>query len=75
MTPGRRFPAVVWSYQDPLHEAEPVRDLLCFFQERHEIEVEVDGVSLEMPETPWSGTAWVEAALAKAAEARPAGRA
>ncbi len=75
VTPERRFPAAVWSYEDPLHEAEPVRDLLCFFQERHETEVEVDGVSLEMPETPWSGTAWIEAALAKATEATPAGRA
>jgi uncharacterized protein (DUF427 family) len=64
-----RFPAAAWSYEDPLHEAEPVRDLLCFFQERHEIELEVDGVALDMPETPWSGTAWVEAALAKAGKA------
>jgi len=74
VTADSRYPAAVWSYEDPLHEAEPVRDLLCFFQERHEVEIEVDAVVLEMPETPWSGTAWVEAALAKAA-ATPAGRA
>lgn len=31
---------VVWSYPDPRHDAEPVRDLLCFFSERVEVEVE-----------------------------------
>ncbi len=71
VTPAGRFPAVAWSYEDPLHEAELVRDLICFFQERREIEVEVDGVTLDMPETPWSGSAWVEAALAKIAEPTP----
>jgi uncharacterized protein (DUF427 family) len=78
VTPAGRFPAVGWSYEDPVHEAEPVRDLVCFFQERRDLEIAVDGLTLELPETPWSGTAWVEAALAKAAEggrATPAGRA
>jgi uncharacterized protein (DUF427 family) len=75
VTSAGRVPAAAWSYEEPLHEAEPVRDLLCFFQERHEIEIEVDGIVLELPETPWSGSAWVEAALAKSAQATPAGRA
>ncbi|HET7743826.1 MAG TPA: DUF427 domain-containing protein [Gaiellaceae bacterium] len=70
-----RGPAAAWSYEEPLHEAEPVRDLLCFFQERHEIAIEVDGIALETPETSWSGTAWIEAALATSARAMSAGRA
>ena len=47
---------------EPLREGELVQlDLLCFFQERSEIAVEVDGVVAETPPTPWSGTGWLEA--------------
>ena len=45
---------------EPLRESE-LQDLLCFFQERSEIAVEVDGVVAETPPTPWSGTGWLEA--------------
>ncbi len=61
LTAAGRVPAVAWSYPDPLREGELVADLICFFQERPEIEVEVDGVAVESPPTPWSGTAWLEA--------------
>jgi uncharacterized protein (DUF427 family) len=64
---GRRAPAAAWSYPEPLREGELVRDLLCFFQERSEVEVEVDGVVQEAPPTPWSGTAWIEGARTHAA--------
>jgi uncharacterized protein (DUF427 family) len=43
---------VVWSYPDPAHDAEPVRDLLCFFDER--VDVELDGELAERPHTQWS---------------------
>lgn len=43
---------LVWSYPDPTPEAEPVRGLLCFFDER--VDVELDGVVQERPVTPWS---------------------
>lgn len=43
---------VVWSYPDPAHDAEPVRDLLCFFDER--VDVELDGRLAERPLTQWS---------------------
>src|SRR4051794_498164 len=33
---------VVWSYAEPTHEAMPVRDLLCFFSER--VDIDLDGV-------------------------------
>lgn len=44
--------AVAWSYEEPLHDAEPVRDLIAFYDER--VEVEVDGVAQERPSTQWS---------------------
>lgn len=61
VTSNRRVPAVAWSYPEPLREGELVQDLLCFFQERKEIAVEVDGVVAETAQTPWSGTGWLEA--------------
>jgi uncharacterized protein (DUF427 family) len=41
-----------WTYADPLHAAEPVRDLVCFWAER--TDVVLDGVPQERPITPWS---------------------
>jgi uncharacterized protein (DUF427 family) len=61
VTSKGRVPAVAWSYPEPLREGELVQDLLCFFQERSEIALEVDGVVAETPPTPWSGTGWLEA--------------
>ena len=31
---------VVWTYREPLHDALPVKDMLCFYDERVELEVE-----------------------------------
>jgi uncharacterized protein (DUF427 family) len=62
MTDGGRVPAVAWTYREPLREGEPIRDLVSFFQERPEIEVEVDGESAEAPPTAWSGVDWIEGA-------------
>lgn len=53
--------AVAWSYPEPLREGELVAGLLCFFQERAEIDVEVDGALTDAPPTPWSDTAWLAA--------------
>ena len=44
---------VAWTYHEPLHDAEPVRDRVCFFDER--FDVIVDGQRREQPVTPWSG--------------------
>jgi uncharacterized protein (DUF427 family) len=57
-----RVEGAVWCYREPLPEAEQVRDLLCFFQERTEIEIEVDGKAADAQPTAWSGTAWIERA-------------
>jgi uncharacterized protein (DUF427 family) len=51
--------AVAWSYTEPRRDAELVRDRICFYQERNDVEVEVDGVVDERPGTPWSGTDWI----------------
>jgi len=43
---------LVWSYPAPQHDAEPVRDRLCFFSEH--VDIELDGVTGERPATQWS---------------------
>jgi uncharacterized protein (DUF427 family) len=43
---------VAWAYHEPLHDAELVRDRICFFDER--VDVIVDGERRDRPVTPWS---------------------
>lgn len=43
---------LAWTYHDPLREAEPIRDHVCFFDEH--VDVTVDGQRMERPKTPWS---------------------
>jgi uncharacterized protein (DUF427 family) len=43
---------VVWLYHEPRREVEPIRDLLAFFNER--VDLEVDGDLQERPVTQWS---------------------
>jgi uncharacterized protein (DUF427 family) len=43
---------VAWTYHEPLHDAEQVRDRICFFDER--LDVIVDGERRSRPVTPWS---------------------
>ena len=43
---------LVWTYRDPQHDAAPVADHLCFFNER--VDLEVDGERMERPRTQWS---------------------
>jgi len=43
---------VAWTYREPLHDAEPVRDRICFFDER--VDVIVDGKRRDRPVTPWT---------------------
>ena len=48
----RTLPNVAWTYEQPLHDAVPVQDLVAFFTER--VDLSVDGVDLSRPVTPWS---------------------
>ncbi|WP_109474036.1 DUF427 domain-containing protein [Ornithinimicrobium cavernae] len=41
--------AIAWFYPDPLHDAEPVRDLICFWSERCEVVVDGAPVAGRMP--------------------------
>jgi uncharacterized protein (DUF427 family) len=50
--------AIAWSYDDPRRDAEPVRGRVCFYQERPEVELELDGVVGERPHTPWADAGW-----------------
>lgn len=43
---------VAWAYHEPLIEAVPVRDHICFFDER--VDVFVDGERMDRPVTAWS---------------------
>jgi uncharacterized protein (DUF427 family) len=44
--------AVAWTYEDPLHDGLPVKDLISFYNER--VDIEVDGETEERPRTQWS---------------------
>jgi uncharacterized protein (DUF427 family) len=44
--------AVAWSYEDPLLDALPVKDLVAFYDER--VDVEIDGEPQGRPQTEWS---------------------
>ena len=46
----------VWTYREPRRDAEPVRDLVCFFNEQ--TDVEVGGVVEERPGGPWADPNW-----------------
>jgi uncharacterized protein (DUF427 family) len=44
---------LAWSYPDPLHDALPVKDLLCFWVERTELTL--DGVEVPRPASVFTG--------------------
>ncbi|HWX09828.1 MAG TPA: DUF427 domain-containing protein [Gaiellaceae bacterium] len=43
---------LAWTYHEPQHDAEPARDLIAFYNER--VDIEVDGQPHERPMTQWS---------------------
>ena len=49
---GGRVEDLVWYYPEPIPEAGKVKDHLCFFNEK--VDLEVDGEMQERPHTPWS---------------------
>ncbi|MGY2873358.1 uncharacterized protein (DUF427 family) [Marmoricola sp. URHA0025 HA25] len=44
---------IAWSYPDPLHDALPVKDLLCFWVERTDLTI--DGAAVPRPFSPFAG--------------------
>ncbi len=49
---GRTEDVLAWTYPEPLASVSEIKDLVCFFDER--VDVEVDGERRERPATPWS---------------------
>jgi uncharacterized protein (DUF427 family) len=49
---GELHEDVAWTYAEPQHDAEPVRDRIAFYNER--VDIEIDGDSSERPVTQWS---------------------
>ena len=43
---------LVWSYEAPIPDAAGITDLMCFYNER--VDINVDGEALVRPETPYS---------------------
>jgi uncharacterized protein (DUF427 family) len=43
---------LVWYYADPLPEVGRIKELVCFYNEK--VDLELDGEPQERPETPWS---------------------
>jgi uncharacterized protein (DUF427 family) len=58
---------IVWYYPEPWHDGGPVKDLLCFFNER--VDLEIDGEHHGRPRTDW--THGVKGETPKAAAAAP----
>ena len=49
---GRLYRDVVWSYPDPIPENPRIAGLMCFFNEK--VDLTIDDVLEERPDTPWS---------------------
>jgi uncharacterized protein (DUF427 family) len=47
---------IAWTYVDPRHDAADVRDLVCFFNEA--VDIDVDGDREARPQTPWGQPGW-----------------
>jgi uncharacterized protein (DUF427 family) len=43
---------IAWSYEEPLHDAEQVQELVCFFTER--LDLSIDGTPVPRVWTPWT---------------------
>jgi uncharacterized protein (DUF427 family) len=46
---GTEHSDIVWSYPTPLPESEPVAGLMCFYNEK--VDIEIDGVAQERAQT------------------------
>jgi uncharacterized protein (DUF427 family) len=59
---------LVWGYAEPLPEVTRIAGLVCFFNER--VDLELDGELIERPASPWSHGVKSEAQNATPAETR-----
>jgi uncharacterized protein (DUF427 family) len=49
---GTVLPDLAWSYKSPIPECPKIENLIAFFDER--VDLDVDGERMERPHTPWS---------------------
>ncbi len=49
---GEVLTDIAWSYPEPIPGAEGIAGLVCFYNEK--VDIEVDGEQLERPQTRWS---------------------
>jgi uncharacterized protein (DUF427 family) len=49
---GTEHPDLVWGYDDPLPESAPVKGLMCFYNER--VDLEIDGEPIDQVTTKFS---------------------
>lgn len=49
---GEEHTDIAWGYDDPLPESAPVKGLICFYNEK--VDIEVDGEQVERPVSPFS---------------------
>jgi uncharacterized protein (DUF427 family) len=49
---GELLSDIAWTYPQPIPGAEQIAGLVCFYNEK--VDIEVDGELLERPKTPWS---------------------
>ena len=49
---GEQITDIAWTYPHPIPSAEQIAGLVCFYNEK--VDIEVDGEQLERPKTPWS---------------------
>jgi uncharacterized protein (DUF427 family) len=59
---------LVWYYADPLPEVGKIAGLVCFFNEK--VDIQLDGEPQERPDTPWSRKVKSEAGNASPAQSR-----
>jgi uncharacterized protein (DUF427 family) len=57
---------LIWYYESPLAEVGRIAELLCFFNEK--VDIELDGERQERPESPWSRRVRSNAPAATAAD-------
>jgi uncharacterized protein (DUF427 family) len=49
---GQEVDDIAWSYEEPRHDADQVRDLMCFYAEHTDLTI--DDEPVERPQTEWS---------------------
>ncbi|MGH9251948.1 MAG: DUF427 domain-containing protein [Acidimicrobiales bacterium] len=53
---GSSRPNLAWTYEQPRRDAEPVQDMVCFFNEQ--VDIDLDGEPAQRPASPWSQPDW-----------------